>query len=39
MRKRRRDAHPTVSFEEFRSILAKLPGSLADAVLADRADR
>ena len=32
----KRDADPTVSLEEVRRILAKLPGSLAQAVIAER---
>ena len=35
----KRDADPTVSLEEVRRILAKVPGSLAEAIIADRADR
>jgi predicted DNA-binding antitoxin AbrB/MazE fold protein len=35
----RREADPTVSLDEVRRILAKVPGSLAEAVIADRADR
>ena len=35
----KRDADPTVSLDEVRRILAKVPGSLAEAVIADRADR
>jgi predicted DNA-binding antitoxin AbrB/MazE fold protein len=32
----KRDADPTVSLEEVRQILAKVPGTLADAVRAER---
>ncbi len=35
----RRDADPTVSLEEVRRILAKVPGSLAQAVIAEREER
>jgi hypothetical protein len=35
----RRDADATVSLEEARRILAKVPGSLADAVRAEREER
>ena len=35
----KREADPTVSLEEVRRILAKVPGSLAKAVIAERADR
>ena len=35
----KRDADPTVSLEEVRKILAKMPGSLAEAIIAERADR
>jgi len=35
----RRDADPTVSLEEMRRILAKVPGSLAQAVSAEREER
>jgi predicted DNA-binding antitoxin AbrB/MazE fold protein len=34
-----RDADPTVTLEEVRSILAKVPGTLADAVRAERDER
>ncbi len=34
-----RDAAPAVSLEEVRRILAKVPGSLAEAVIAEREDR
>jgi len=34
-----RDADPTVSLEEVRHILAKLPGTLAEAVRAERDER
>jgi predicted DNA-binding antitoxin AbrB/MazE fold protein len=33
------DADPSVSLEEVRQILAKVPGSLADAVRAEREGR
>ena len=35
----KRDADPTVSLEEVRRILAKIPGTLAQAVIAEREDR
>jgi predicted DNA-binding antitoxin AbrB/MazE fold protein len=35
----RRDADPTVSLAEVRQILAKVPGSLAEAVSAEREER
>jgi predicted DNA-binding antitoxin AbrB/MazE fold protein len=35
----KRDADPTVSLEEVRRILAKVPGTLADAVRAERDER
>jgi predicted DNA-binding antitoxin AbrB/MazE fold protein len=35
----KRDADPTVSLEEVRNILAKVPGSLAEAIIAERAER
>jgi predicted DNA-binding antitoxin AbrB/MazE fold protein len=35
----RRDADMTVSLEEVRRILARVPGTLADAVRAEREDR
>jgi hypothetical protein len=35
----RRDAEPTVSLEEVRGILARVPGTLAQAVIADREER
>jgi predicted DNA-binding antitoxin AbrB/MazE fold protein len=35
----KRDADPTVSLEEVRQILAKVPGTLADAVRAERDER
>ncbi len=35
----KRDADPTVSLEEVRGILAKVPGTLAQAVSAEREDR
>ena len=35
----KRDADPTVSLEEVRSILAKIPGTLAQAVIAEREER
>ena len=35
----RRDADPTVSLEEVRDILAKVPGTLAQAVSAEREER
>jgi predicted DNA-binding antitoxin AbrB/MazE fold protein len=35
----KRDADPTVSLEEVRRILSRLPGSLAEAVIAGRSDR
>jgi predicted DNA-binding antitoxin AbrB/MazE fold protein len=35
----RRDADPTVSLGEVRRILAKVPGSLAQAVIAERDER
>jgi predicted DNA-binding antitoxin AbrB/MazE fold protein len=34
-----RDADPTVSLEEVRQILAKVPGTLAEAVWAEREER
>jgi predicted DNA-binding antitoxin AbrB/MazE fold protein len=34
-----RDADPTVSLEEVRQILAKVPGTLAEAVRAERDER
>lgn len=35
----KRDADPTVSLEEVRQILTKVPGTLADAVRAERDER
>jgi predicted DNA-binding antitoxin AbrB/MazE fold protein len=35
----RRDADPTGSLEEVRGILAKVPGTLAQAVIAQREER
>ena len=35
----RRDADPTVSLEEVRRILARVPGTLAEAVSAEREER
>jgi predicted DNA-binding antitoxin AbrB/MazE fold protein len=35
----RRDADPTVSLDEVRRILAKVPGTLAEAVNAEREER
>jgi predicted DNA-binding antitoxin AbrB/MazE fold protein len=35
----KRDADPTVRLEEVRKILAKVPGTLAEAVRAEREDR
>jgi predicted DNA-binding antitoxin AbrB/MazE fold protein len=35
----KRDADPTVSLEEVRRILAKVPGTLAQAVTAEREER
>ena len=35
----KRDADPTVSLEEVRRILAKMPGTLAQAVIDERAER
>ncbi|MGH7172522.1 MAG: antitoxin family protein [Gemmataceae bacterium] len=35
----KRDADPTVSLEEVRKILAKVPGSLTQAVSAEREER
>ena len=35
----KRDADPTVSLEEVRKILAKVPGSLTQAVIAQREER
>jgi predicted DNA-binding antitoxin AbrB/MazE fold protein len=35
----KRDADPTVSLEEVRRILAKVPGTLAQAVIAEREER
>jgi hypothetical protein len=35
----KRDADPTVSLEEVRQILAKVPGTLAEAVRAERDER
>jgi predicted DNA-binding antitoxin AbrB/MazE fold protein len=35
----RRDADPTVSLEEVRQILAQVPGTLAEAVRAERDER
>jgi len=35
----KRDADPTVSLEEVRGILAKVPGTLAGVVIAERAER
>jgi predicted DNA-binding antitoxin AbrB/MazE fold protein len=35
----RRDADPAVSLEEVRQILAKVPGTLAEAVAAEREER
>ena len=35
----KRDADPTVSLEEVRRILAKVPGTLAEAVIAEREER
>jgi predicted DNA-binding antitoxin AbrB/MazE fold protein len=34
-----RDANPAVSLEEVRQALAKIPGTLADAVAAEREER
>lgn len=34
-----READPAVSLEEVRRILAKVPGSLSEAVIAEREDR
>ena len=34
-----RDADPTVSLEEVRRLLAKVPGGLAEAVRAEREER
>ncbi len=34
-----RDADPTVSLEEVRAILAKVPGTMAEAIRAERAER
>jgi predicted DNA-binding antitoxin AbrB/MazE fold protein len=35
----RRDADPSVSLEEVRGILAKVPGTLAQAAIAEREER
>jgi predicted DNA-binding antitoxin AbrB/MazE fold protein len=35
----KRDADPTVTLEEARRILAKVPGTLAQAVIAEREER
>ena len=35
----KRDADPTVSLEEVRRILANVPGSLTEAVIAEREER
>ena len=35
----KRDADPTVSLEEVRGILAKVPGTLTQAVTAEREER
>jgi len=35
----KRDADPSVSLEEVRQILAKVPGTLAEAVRAERDER
>jgi predicted DNA-binding antitoxin AbrB/MazE fold protein len=35
----KRDADPTVKLDEVRRILARVPGSLSETVIADRADR
>jgi predicted DNA-binding antitoxin AbrB/MazE fold protein len=35
----KRDADPRVSVEEVRTILAKVPGSLAQAVIVEREER
>jgi hypothetical protein len=35
----KRDADPTVRMEEVRKILAKVPGTLAEAVRAEREER
>lgn len=35
----KRDADPSVSLEEVRRILAKVPGTLAQAVIAEREER
>ena len=35
----KRDADPTVSLEEVRKILAKVPGTLTQAVIAEREER
>jgi predicted DNA-binding antitoxin AbrB/MazE fold protein len=35
----RRDADPSVSLAEVRSILAKVPGTLAQAAIAEREER
>ena len=35
----KREADPTVSLEEVRRILAKVPGTLAQAVIAEREER
>jgi predicted DNA-binding antitoxin AbrB/MazE fold protein len=35
----KRDADPTVSLEEVRRILAKVPGTLAQAVISEREER
>ena len=35
----KREADPTVSLEEVRRILAKVPGSLTEAVIAEREER
>ncbi len=35
----RRDADPTVSLEEVRAMLANVPGSLAEAIRAERQER
>lgn len=35
----KKDADPTVSLEEVRRILAKVPSTLAQAIIAEREDR
>lgn len=35
----KREADPTVSLEEVRRILSKVPGTLAQAIIAEREDR